>query len=110
MLEEALVSVFRPDGRLADSIIRLPYMSRVVHREGRMQTTITLPVAANASILPFESGFCYTHGEAYEVRCYDRGGDVTSISRLSLPERPVTEDDIERIFEYEVQAARAVGQ
>ena len=109
LLEEALISTFEPDGTLIDSIVRLPSMSRVVHRDGQLQTTITLPMSVNASFVPFGPGFCYTHGPRHEVRCFDGAGTLTTIMRLAVEVRPVTDEDIERIFDSEVASARAAG-
>lgn len=109
LLETALVSRHDPTGALIDSLARLPFAHRVVHREGNVQTTVGLPIGATGSVTASGSGFCYTFGAEFEVRCFDASGALTLIHRVAVAPRELTPAHIETLFQREVEAARDAG-
>lgn len=93
VIDTALVSLYAPDGSLADSIARVPHNARAVLRSGDLQTTLGVPYLASAPLVGDGRGFCYAFGPAPEIRCLDRAG-LRRLLRVELPVRPITEEHV----------------
>lgn len=104
LVDTALVSVYDMDGRLIDSIARLPHNARVVRRVGNLQTTLGAPYSGGASIVGVDDGLCHTFGPEPEIRCHGRAGPIRVI-RVGLAPRPVTESDVDTFWEEALETA-----
>lgn len=108
-VEPGLVSRHDLTGAVIDSVGRYPVSYRVVHREGILQTTVSLPLSADAAFAPTAEGFCYVFGAEFQVSCYDPEGDLISIARVDSLPKPVDREVVDRAFEHELELAREVG-
>lgn len=99
VVDTSLVSLYDEDGRLIDSIARLPHNARFVKQVGDMRTTVGAPYSAWASIVGWGTGFCYAFGPAPEVRCFGGDGALTEIWRVTDPPRPLEDTHVARYWD-----------
>ncbi len=107
LLELGLISRHDLSGVLLDSLGRFPVGERVVQRDGKMQTTVSLPMGPEAGFAAADDGFCYVFGPRYEVKCFKSDGRQASIARVDSVPRQVTPEDVEQAFEGALNDARA---
>lgn len=94
LIDSALVSHYRYDGTLVDSLGRVPGRVALVVRSGIARTVLGAPFTTSSSYVPVDGGVCWVFGAAVEVRCLGAGGALWSIARVDVPPAPVTEEDI----------------
>lgn len=98
-VDTALVSRYDLQGRLVDSLLRLPYLARVAHREGDLQTTLGAPFTEWGRMTPTPEGFCYAWGTSPTIDCFDVDGRLRRVIHAPIPTRPVREADISRYWD-----------
>jgi hypothetical protein len=98
VVDTALISVYDMEGRLVDSVARLPHNARFVSWSGDMKTTLSAPFIPWGSVAAADGGFCFTFGPAVEVRCYALDGTLRRIARVDQAPRTVTSADIDAFW------------
>ena len=99
LVDTALVSFYDMEGKLLDSVARLPHNVRFVSRSGDWQTTLGAPLVAWAALTATREGFCHAFGPEVEVRCFDARGGLRLIGRVAVPPRAVTDGDKDAYWE-----------
>ena len=89
VVDTGLVSLYDNEGRLIDSIARLPHNTRFVRQDGDRRTTVGAPFVPSAGLVGWAGGFCYAFGPAAEVRCFDPEGALREIWRVEGGRRAV---------------------
>lgn len=107
-VDTVLVSHYDIEGRFVDSIQRLPYVSRVVHLEGNVQTTLPFPFHVSGRMVGVARGFCHVWGPEPLIRCFDLHGRLYRVIHAPLPVRPVTEADISWYWDEKISQARGL--
>jgi hypothetical protein len=105
-VDTVLVSHYDIEGHLVDSIQHLPFLARVVHMEGDLQTTLGSPFSAVGQVAPTPSGFCYAFGPSPTIDCFDLEGHLRRVVHAPIPTRPVTDADISRYWDDALAEAR----
>ncbi|HUP52206.1 MAG TPA: hypothetical protein VM198_07010 [Longimicrobiales bacterium] len=99
VVDTSLVSVYDLEGRLVDSVARLPHNERFVQQVGNMRTTVGAPFADEASLAALADGFCHVYGPLVQIRCFDLAGDPTEIWRVAVEPHAVTAADVDRYWD-----------
>lgn len=109
LLDNVLMSRFGRDGSRVDSVGYFPHATRVMHHDGRINIVVSLPVDAPAAFTVAASGFCYSFGQEFQVRCFRETGTLISIARVSRDPRELGDNEGGAYFQREVDSATEAG-